>query len=96
MIHVTVVVALTGTQRVIGVELREGATVRDAIVSSGLLTEFPEIDLADAAVGIFGERTTLAMRVEEGDRVEIYRPLKADPKTARRTRAAQRRPRRDN
>jgi putative ubiquitin-RnfH superfamily antitoxin RatB of RatAB toxin-antitoxin module len=96
MIRVAVVHAVSGTQRVIGVELQEGASVRDAIASSGLLAEFPEIDLARATVGIFGERTTLDTRVEEGDRVEIYRPLKADPKTARRARAAQRRPRQGN
>lgn len=88
-----VALALTGMQRVIGVKLQDGATVRDAIASSGLLAEFPEIDLAHAAVGIFGERATPETRVEDGDRVEIYRSLKADPKTARRARAAQRRPR---
>lgn len=96
MIRVAVAYAVSGTQRVIEVELQEDASVRDAIASSGLLAEFPEIDLAHAAVGIFGERATLDTRVEEGDRVEIYRPLKADPKTARRTRAAQRRPRKGN
>jgi putative ubiquitin-RnfH superfamily antitoxin RatB of RatAB toxin-antitoxin module len=90
MIRVTVVFALTGTQRVIGVEPAQGATVRDAIAASGLLAEFPGIDLDRAAVGIFGERATLDTCVEEGDRVEIYRPLKADPKTARRARAARR------
>jgi putative ubiquitin-RnfH superfamily antitoxin RatB of RatAB toxin-antitoxin module len=90
VIRVSVVFALSAMQRAIGVELQQGATVRDAIACSGLLAEFPEIDLAHAAVGIFGERATLDTRVEEGDRVEIYRPLKADPKTARRARAVRR------
>jgi hypothetical protein len=91
MIRVAVVYALLESQRVFAVDLLEGGSVRDAIEASGLMNENPEIDLAHAAVGIFGERVSLDTRVEGGDRIEIYRPLKADPKIARRARAGKRR-----
>lgn len=73
-------------QNVVAVELSAGATVGNAIDASGLLRRYPEIDLARNAVGVFGERVTLDRAVEDGDRVEIYRPLVADPKEARRKR----------
>lgn len=79
--------ALPDEQVVIEIELPAGATVGDAIRASGILGRFPQIDLAHVAVGIFGERAALADVVTEGDRVEIYRPLLADPKEARRRRA---------
>ncbi|MFL6652478.1 MAG: RnfH family protein [Sulfurifustaceae bacterium] len=74
--------------------LPEGATVGHALAASGLLTRFPEIDLARQAVGIYGERVRLTDRVGDGDRVEIYRPLTADPKEMRRRRARKERARR--
>lgn len=76
-------------QSVVAVELAAGATVENAIRASGLLLRYPEIDLAQNAVGIFGERVTLDRVVEDGDRVEIYRPLVADPKEARRRRVTE-------
>ncbi len=85
--RIQVVYATPSEQIVLDVELHDGATVSDAIQASGILTRFPEIDAAHAAVGIFGERAMLLDTVEEGDRVEIYRPLTADPKEARRRRA---------
>lgn len=85
--RVEVVYATPERQDAVEVELPDGATVRDAIVVSGLLTQFPQIDLATTAVGIFGERAALDDLLEVGDRVEIYRPLRADPKEARRRRA---------
>ena len=68
------------------VELREGATVRDAIEASGVLRAHQEIDLATQKVGVFGKLKPLDATLADFDRVEIYRPLKADPKTARQRR----------
>ena len=62
-------------------DLPEGSTVLDAIEKSGLLTEFPEIDLSKQKVGIFGKLTKLDAVLEEGARVEVYRPITADPET---------------
>ncbi len=87
-IHVCVVYCPPDGQIVINLNLPAGATVRDAIESSRIVLTRPEIDLANKTVGIFGERVTLDKPVEEGDRIEIYRALIADPKAARRARAA--------
>ena len=79
------------------IEVPKGATVRDAIELSGILTRFPEIDLPQQKVGIFGKLTTLDGPLSEGDRVEIYRPITADPETvARRDPSAGDRPSFDN
>ena len=86
-ITVEVVYALPERQSVREVQLQLGATIREAIERSGLLELHREIDLAHAAVGIHGRRTTLDGALRERDRVEIYRPLTADPKDARRRRA---------
>lgn len=59
-------------------EVPEGATVREVIEASGLLGEFPELDLAVNKVGIFGAIAKLEKPVKEGDRVEIYRPIHPD------------------
>jgi putative ubiquitin-RnfH superfamily antitoxin RatB of RatAB toxin-antitoxin module len=63
------------------VELQEGATIMDALQRSGVLERFPEIDLEQQKVGIFGKAGKLDAPVSEGDRVEIYRPITADPAT---------------
>jgi uncharacterized protein len=65
-------------------EVPDGSTVREAIERSGLLPQFPEIDLATQEVGIFGKIVKLNARVSDGDRVEIYRPITADPETVER------------
>jgi putative ubiquitin-RnfH superfamily antitoxin RatB of RatAB toxin-antitoxin module len=65
-------------------EVPDGSTVREAIDRSGLLPQFPEIDLSTQAVGIFGRIVKLDTRVSDGDRVEIYRPITADPETVER------------
>ena len=70
-------------------EVRIGTTVRQAIEQSAVLARCPEIDLAVNQVGIFGKPAKLDQILEDGDRVEIYRPLTADPKEARKRRAAQ-------
>jgi uncharacterized protein len=66
--------------------VEEGATVSDAIRDSGVLEAFPEVDFARNRVGIYGRLAHLAQLLRDGDRVEIYRPLSADPKEARRKR----------
>ncbi|SFV16196.1 RnfH family protein [Pseudoduganella namucuonensis] len=71
--------------------LEAGATIRRALDVSGLAIEVPGIDLAAMAVGIHGKKKTLDTVLREHDRVEVYRPLIADPKQARRSR----RPRKD-
>jgi hypothetical protein len=65
-------------------EVPDGSTVREAIEFSGLLKQFPDVDLEAQAVGIFGKITKLDAKVVEGDRVEIYRPITADPETVER------------
>jgi putative ubiquitin-RnfH superfamily antitoxin RatB of RatAB toxin-antitoxin module len=66
--------------------LEEGATVLQALEASGLQAAFPAVDLRSAAAGIWGRKARLNQVLQERDRVEIYRPLKVDPKTARRER----------
>lgn len=90
-ITVEVIYATRDAQVTETVHLPEGATVAHAITASGLLARFPEIDLGRQAVGIFGNRVRLTERVASGDRIEIYRPLQADPKEMRRERARSRR-----
>ncbi|MDW3095121.1 MAG: RnfH family protein [Gammaproteobacteria bacterium] len=68
-------------------ELSKGASVQHAIIQSGLLEEYPNISLDKHEVGIFGELVSLETVLQEGDRVEVYRPLAIDPMEARRLRA---------
>jgi len=86
-IHVEVVYALPDQQPILSVTLPEGATVEDAIRRSGVLETFPTIDLAVNKLGIFSKLVKLDDKVRDRDRVEIYRPLIADPKEVRRKRA---------
>ncbi len=86
-ITVEVVYAAADAQIVETVRLAPGATVAHAITVSRLLELHPEIDLTHQAVGIYGARVRLTDVVADGDRVEIYRPLRADPKEMRRARA---------
>ncbi len=81
---VGVAYATPAKQLWLNVDVPEGATVKDAIEKSGILKQFPEIDLTTQKVGIYGKATTLDAVVEEGARVEIYRPMTADPKTVKR------------
>jgi len=86
--HVEVVYALPGEATVIPVVLDTGATIADAIHASGILQLFPEIDLDKNKMGVFSRLKSPGDMVYDGDRVEIYRPLTADPKEIRRQRAA--------
>lgn len=65
-------------------EVADDATVHEIIVSSGLLVQFPDIDLEQQKVGIFGKLTKLDATVEAGSRIEIYRPITADPESVER------------
>jgi len=65
-----------------------GTTVGQAIEGSGVLASFPDINLVTQPVGIYGKKKTLDTPLRELDRIEIYRPLVADPKDSRRKRAA--------
>ncbi len=87
--NVEVAYATPDEQRVLALDLEPGTTVEEAIRRSGILDRFPEIDLKKNKVGVFGKVVRLDRVLEEGDRVEIYRPLIADPKEARKRRAAQ-------
>lgn len=78
--QIAVAYARTDRQVWMEIEMQEGATVREAIERSGVLEEFPEIDLEVNKVGIFARPVKLDQPLKEGDRVEIYRPLIADPK----------------
>lgn len=84
---VEVAYARPDVQVILEVEVAEGATVEEAIRRSGILERFPEIDLSAQKVGVFARVVPLSQTLREWDRVEIYRPLIADPKAARRRRA---------
>lgn len=89
-IQIEVVYALRDTQKMMLVTLAEGATVQEAVERSGLLKEYPEIDLGGRnKVGIWNKLAKLDAGLRDKDRVEIYRPLIADPKEVRRQRAAE-------
>lgn len=68
------------------VRLPAGATVLDALQASGVQAAYPGLDLRTALVGIWGRKAGLQQPLREGDRVEIHRPLRVDPKLARRER----------
>ena len=87
-VNVEVVYARAHRQIVIAVTVPADATIERAIRDSGMLARFPEIDLVRQAVGVYGTRVAVTDTVRAGDRIEIYRPLQADPKEARRRRAA--------
>jgi putative ubiquitin-RnfH superfamily antitoxin RatB of RatAB toxin-antitoxin module len=88
-IQVEVVYASPGRQKAVRVMVREGASVREAVAHSGLLAEFPEIDLEKNKLGIWNKLAKPDAALRDKDRVEIYRPLIADPKEVRRQRAAE-------
>jgi putative ubiquitin-RnfH superfamily antitoxin RatB of RatAB toxin-antitoxin module len=90
VIEIEVVYAAVDRQVLRAVSVAEGLTVRAALLKSGIDAEFPELDLASCPLGIFGKvvadpETRL---IQAGERIEIYRPLLADPKEVRRLRAA--------
>lgn len=94
LIRVEVAYALPHQQKIIALLVEPGTTAAQAAERSGITRYFPDLDLANAKMGIFGQALgTKGLEsadrhvLHEGDRVEIYRPLSADPKEARRKRA---------
>lgn len=88
-IRVEVVYALPQKQEIFAVTLPVGATVLQAIEASGVLQKCPEIDLAKNKFGVFAKLVKADAALRDRDRVEIYRPLIADPKEVRKQRAAE-------
>lgn len=86
VLHVTVVYATAAMEAIVGVDLPDGSTVADAVTGSRLL-ERHHVDAATLSCAIHGERVDPATPLADGDRVELLRPLVADPKDARRRRA---------
>ncbi|EWC40671.1 RnfH family protein [Stutzerimonas stutzeri] len=89
-IAVEVVYALADRQKLLRMTVPAGTSMREAALRSGLDADFPGLDLAAAPLGIFGKAVAKPEErtLEEGERVEIYRPLIADPKEVRKQRAA--------
>ncbi len=90
-VRVTVVYCAPGCEDLSEVTLPAGATAGDAIAACGVLERRPEVGAGAPDVGVWGRPCALAQRLEDGDRVEIYRTLTVDPKEARRVRAEVRR-----
>ncbi|WP_301102779.1 RnfH family protein [Propionivibrio sp.] len=88
-ISIEVVYPLPQKQEIFVVKLPEGATVRQAIEASGVLQKYPEIDLTKNKLGVFAKLAKPDVQLRDKDRVEIYRPLIADPKEVRKQRAAE-------
>jgi len=86
-LRIEVVFALPDRQMLRTLELPEGSTLREAIYASGLAREFPEIEIDDQRLGVFGRLRPPDHPLHDGDRVEVYRPLRIDPREARRKRA---------
>ncbi|MDP1635243.1 MAG: RnfH family protein [Gallionellaceae bacterium] len=87
MIDIELVYALPDKQTLLRQQVAVGTTVLDAIQASGILNKHPEIDIATNKIGIFGKLIKPDTVLREKDRIEIYRPLIADPKEVRRKRA---------
>lgn len=86
---IELIYALPDEQELITISIKDGATVEEAINASGILEKYPQIDLTATKVGIFSKATKLNEKLRDGDRIEIYRPLIADPKEMRRKKAQQ-------
>ena len=87
LLTVEIIYALPSEQYLIALQVTGGTTLEQSILQSGILNRYPEIDLTRQKVGIFSRFVDLAALVNDGDRIEIYRPLTIDPKEARRARA---------
>ncbi len=89
LIRVEVVYALPHEQKVFELAVSSDMSVQEIIEQSGVLESYPEIDLKSNKVGVFSRNIKLDANVRDKDRIEIYRPLLADPKEIRRKRAEQ-------
>ncbi|MEI6723060.1 MAG: RnfH family protein [Betaproteobacteria bacterium] len=90
-LKVEVVYATPAQQDVVELELEEGATALDAWEASGLAARHPEMAGSEWMLGIFGKRVKPTVPLQDGDRVEAYRPLQVNPKEARREKALRQR-----
>jgi hypothetical protein len=88
-IPIEVAYALPTQQMILKLQVVDGTTAEQGVIASGILQKFPEIDLAQNKLGIFGKLIKPDTVLREKDRVEIYRPLIADPKEVRKQRAAE-------
>ncbi|MFL1502240.1 RnfH family protein [Pseudomonas sp. O64] len=90
MVEIEVVYAAEDRQVLLAVTVPSGSSLRAAVQASGIAAQFPQLVLAECLLGIFGKVVADAdvRAVQPGDRIEIYRPLLADPKEVRRLRAA--------
>jgi putative ubiquitin-RnfH superfamily antitoxin RatB of RatAB toxin-antitoxin module len=88
LVQVSVCFATAQRQFLQPLQVEQGTTIGQAIERSGVLAEFPEINLVTQPVGIYAKKKPLETVLRERDRIEIYRPLVADPKDSRRKRAA--------
>lgn len=96
MISVEVAYALPQKQALLTLEVVEGTTALEAAQQSGVANQFEGVDLDDSKFGIFGKVIAPSQKLRAGDRVEIYRPLIADPKEVRKARAARAKERRSS
>jgi putative ubiquitin-RnfH superfamily antitoxin RatB of RatAB toxin-antitoxin module len=94
-INVEVAYATPHKQAIVEVQVAAGTTALEAAQQSGISDRFNDIDLDNAKLGVFGNLVTPKQVLREGDRVEVYRPLIADPKEVRKARAARAKERRE-
>ena len=87
MLEIEIVYGLAERQVLKSMTVAEGTTIREAVLQSSLEVEFPELDLQQAPLGIFGKAVKDETALRDGYRIEVYRPLLIDPKEARRKRA---------
>ncbi len=87
MLRVQVCYALPAESFLVDLSVVAGTTIEQAVQASGVLQRYPAVDLASQKLGIFGKLKPADTVLRDGDRVEIYRPLQADPKETRRRRA---------
>ena len=85
--NVEVIYINSGSEFVETIDVPDSSSVKDALIHSGVLKKFPDVSLDINPVGVFGDIVSLDTTLKDGDRVEIYRPLKLDPMEARRLRA---------
>ncbi|MFK7974565.1 MAG: RnfH family protein [Halioglobus sp.] len=95
-ISVEVAYALPHKQALLTLDVAEGTTALEAAQQSGVAAQFENVNLEDAKFGIFGKVVAPTQKLKPGDRVEIYRPLIADPKEVRKARAARAKERRSS
>lgn len=88
-INIEIAYALPDRYYLKSLKVDEGTMIQTAILQSGILQQFTEIDLRENKVGIYSRPAKLTDQLKDGDRIEIYRPLLADPKEIRRKRAAE-------